>query len=58
MQTDRNWTKDEMLEDFEVLGFAYGMCVVKRKSDGAKGTLQFGTFEDDPIRYYYDFQEA
>jgi len=58
MQTDRNWTKDEMLEDFEVLGFAYGMCVVKRKSDGAKGTLQFGTFEDDPTRYYYDFQEA
>lgn len=53
-----NWTKDEMLEDFDVLGFAYGMCVVKRKSDGAKGTLQFGTFEDDPVRYYYDFREA
>lgn len=53
-----NWTTAEMQEDFEVLGFAYGMCVVKRKSDGVKGTLQFGKFEDDPVRYYYDFQEA
>jgi hypothetical protein len=58
MSMRENWTKYEMLADFEVLGFAYGMCVVKRKSDGAKGTLQFGTFEDDPVRYYYDFQEA
>jgi hypothetical protein len=56
MQTE--WNTQELQKDFEVLGFAYGMCVVKRKSDGAKGTLQFGTFEDDPIRYYYDFEVA
>jgi hypothetical protein len=61
-------TKDQMLEQYEVLGFAYGMCVVKRKSDGVKGTLDFG---DHPIlrpedssnplgytRYYYNFVEA
>ena len=56
--TRENWTTAEMQEDFKVLGFAYGMCVVERKADGVKGTLQFGTFEDDPVRYYYDFQEA
>jgi hypothetical protein len=38
-------TKDQMLEQYEVLGFAYGMCVVKRLSDGVKGTLEFGDFD-------------
>ena len=61
-------TKDQMLEQYEVLGFAYGMCVVQRKSDGAKGTLDFGDhfilcLEDsfNPLgytRYYYNFVEA
>ena len=50
-------TKDEMLEKYEVLGFAAYMCVVKRKSDGVKGTLDFA---DDPIngRQYYNFVEV
>ena len=34
-------TKDEMLEKYNVLGFAYYMCVVERKSDGVRGTLDF-----------------
>lgn len=61
-------TKDQMLEQYDVLGFAYGMCVVQRKSDGVKGTLDFGDHPvihtDDsssPIgmtRYYYNFVEA
>lgn len=51
--------KDEMLERYEVLGFAalaedLHWCVVKRKSDGAKGTLEFAT--DGGVRYYYGFQ--
>jgi hypothetical protein len=53
-------TKDEMLELFEVQGFAYGFCIVKRKSDGVQGTLDFYT--DDTashwVRYYHNFQEA
>lgn len=53
-------TKDEMLDQYEVLGFAYGMCVVQRKSDGVKGTLDFGdhTLDNGRTRYYYNFVEA
>jgi hypothetical protein len=49
--------KDEMLEHFEVLGFGYGYCIVRRKSDGVKGTLDF---IDDLARgrEYFNFQEA
>ena len=52
-------TKDEMLEQYEVLGFAalaedLRWCVVERKSDGAKGTLDFATYEG--VRYYYGFR--
>jgi hypothetical protein len=50
------YTKDEMLDSFEVLGFAYGLCIVKEKATGKKGTLDFG--DVDGIRYYYNFQEA
>jgi hypothetical protein len=53
-------TKDQMLEEYEVLGFAYGLCIVKRKSDGAKGSLDFGdrTIDNVRTRYYYNFVEA
>jgi hypothetical protein len=60
-------TKDQMLEQYEVLGFFYDVCFVKRKSDGVKGTLQYTSrpviHADDssePIgwtRYYYNFVE-
>jgi hypothetical protein len=49
-------TKDEMLEQFTVLGFALGLCVVERKSDGVRGTLDFSN--DYGVRKYYNFQEA
>jgi hypothetical protein len=53
-------TKDQMLEQYEVLGFAYNLCVVERKSDGVKGTLDFGEFtlDNGRTRYYYNFVEA
>jgi hypothetical protein len=53
-------TKDQMLEQYEVLGFGYGMCVVQRKADGVKGTLDFGEWIQDNgrTRYYYNFVEA
>ena len=49
-------TKDQMLEQYEVLGFALGLCVVRRKSDGKCGSLYFDNLNG--VRYYYDFQEA
>ncbi len=47
-------TKDELLAEFDVLGFAYGMVVVQRKADGVKGTMNFVGAPRD----YYNFQEA
>jgi hypothetical protein len=49
-------TKDEMLERYEVLGFAMYWCVVRRKSDGVKGTLDFANY--DGVRYYNGWQET
>lgn len=49
-------TKDQMLNEYDVWGFALGMCVVRRKSDWAEGTLDFTVV--DGVRYYYNFQEA
>ena len=40
-----------MLAEYEVLGFALGICVVRRKSDGVRGTLDF----DHAPRRYYNF---
>ena len=48
------WTTDELREDFEVIGFVYYMCQVRRKSDGAEGTIQF---QHEP-RFYYGFEES
>jgi len=46
-------TKEEMLNEYEVLGFAYGYVLVKRLSDGVRGTLEF----DHSPRIYRNFQE-
>ena len=48
-------TKDQMLSEYTVLGFAMYMCVVERKSDGVRGTLDFT--DVDGTRLYYDFKE-
>jgi hypothetical protein len=47
-------TTDEMREQFEVIGFGFGYCVVRRKSDGQKGSLDFTHMP----RFYFDFQEG
>ena len=49
-------TKDQMLSEYTVLGFAMYMCVVERKSDGVRGTLDFT--DVDGTRFYHDFKEA
>jgi hypothetical protein len=41
-----------LAEDFEVLGFLARLVVVRRKSDGAKGSLEFQHWP----RFYFGFQ--
>jgi hypothetical protein len=45
------WDTSQMQTDFEALGFAAPFIVVRRRSDGANGTL---TFQHSP-RFYFDF---
>lgn len=46
------WSTDEMREEFEVVGFLAPFVVVKRRSDGATGSL---TFTHNP-RCYFGWQ--
>lgn len=45
------WNTQELQRDFEVLGFGYGYCVVRRREDGQKGSVNF---VHQP-RVYFDF---
>jgi len=45
------WNTQELQEDFDVLGFAAPLIVVRRKSDKIKGSL---LFQHSP-RYYFSF---
>jgi hypothetical protein len=47
----RIWNTQQMQEDFEVLGFSLGYCVVRRRSDNQKGSLDFS----HSPRFYYNF---
>jgi hypothetical protein len=46
------WDTDQVREDFEVLGFMAPFVIVRRKSDGVRGSLKF---QHDP-RFYFGFQ--
>ena len=35
------WNSEELSRDFEVIGFMAPLVVVRRKSDGKKGSLEF-----------------
>lgn len=48
------WDASELSADFELLGFMAPMVAVKRKSDGAKGSL---CFQHSP-RFYFSFKSA
>lgn len=37
----QEWDTAQLQEDFTVVGFAAPFVVVRRKSDGVKGTLEF-----------------
>ena len=46
------WDTDQMMEEFQVIGFMAPICVVERRSDGVKGSVEF---QHSP-RYYFSFQ--
>ena len=48
----RVWDTSELSQDFEVVGFAAPLVVVRRKSDGQKGSLYF---QHNP-RFYFAFK--
>lgn len=46
------WDTNELSRDFEVLGFLAPFVIVRRKSDGVKGSLKF---QHSP-RFYFSFE--
>lgn len=46
------WSTSELQDEFEALGFMAPLIVVRRRSDGQKGSL---TFQHSP-RFYFDFE--
>lgn len=46
------WDTDELIRDFEAIAFMAPYIVVCRRSDGAKGSLEF---QHNP-RFYFNFK--
>jgi hypothetical protein len=46
------WDTDQLREEFEVIGFMAPLVVVRRLSDGQKGSLEF---QGNP-RFYFSFE--
>ena len=46
------WTTNQLRENFDILGFLAPYVVVRRRSDGAKGSVEF---QHNP-RMYFNFQ--
>lgn len=45
------WDTDQLVEDFEAIGFMAPLVVVRRRSDRQKGSLEF---QHSP-RFYFNF---
>jgi hypothetical protein len=46
------WDTQQLSDDFDVIGFAAPLVVVRRRSDGVKGSLMF---QANP-RFYFGFE--
>jgi hypothetical protein len=46
------WDTDELMEEFEAIGFMAPIIVVRRRADGVKGSLEF---QHSP-RFYFNWQ--
>jgi hypothetical protein len=51
-QHGKVWDTDQLTEDFEAIGFMAPYIVVRRRSDGVKGSLEF---QHSP-RLYWGFE--
>jgi hypothetical protein len=51
-EAERKLTTDELRAEYDVLGFLAPIVVVRRKSDGVKGSMEF---THNP-RFYFNFQ--
>ena len=47
------WDTDQLRQDFEAIGFMAPLIVVRRRSDGVKGSLEF---QHGPPRLYFNWQ--
>lgn len=50
-QTQERWDTDQLRAEFEVLGFLAPYAMVKRKKDGANGSMMF----THSPRWYFNF---
>lgn len=50
-EAKERWTTDELRDAFDVIGFMAPFCVVVRKADGVKGSLEF----THSPRVYFNF---
>lgn len=48
----RVWDTGELTEEFQAIGFMAPLIVVRRRSDGMKGSLEF---QNNP-RFYFNWQ--
>ena len=48
------WDTDQLRDEFEAIGFMAPFVVVRRLSDGQKGSLEF---QHSP-RFYFNYQKA
>ena len=48
------WDTGQMIDEFEAIGFAAPLVVVRRRADGVKGSLMF---QHSP-RFYFKFEAA
>lgn len=50
-EADQHWDTDQLRKEFEVLGFLAPFVIVRRLSDGAKGSMEF----THSPRFYFNF---
>jgi len=50
-RADKRWDTQQLQAEFEVIGFMAPFVAVRRKSDGAKGSMEF---THNP-RFYFNF---